>query len=71
MAAQTNLQKDVLVLNMEQQLGEIAQEMFGKSLDALTDQETYYSVLMLTKRLMKVSDANEGEKRFTTSPQNF
>lgn len=63
MAAQTNLQKDVLVLNMEQQLGEIAQEMFGKSLDALTDQETYYSVLMLTKRLMKVSDANEGEKK--------
>ena len=63
MAAQTNLQKDVLVLNMEQQLGEIAQDMFGKSLDALTDQETYYSVLMLTKRLMKVSDANEGEKK--------
>lgn len=63
MAAQTNLQKDVLVLNMEHQLGEVAREMFGKSLDELTDQETYYVVLSLTKRLMKVSDENEGEKK--------
>ncbi len=63
MAAQTNLQKDVLVLNMEQQLAEVAREMFGKSLSELSDQEVYYVVLTYTKRVMSVSDTNEGEKK--------
>ena len=63
MAAQTNLQKDVLVLNMEQQLAEVAGEMFGKSLSELSDQEVYYVVLTYTKRVMSVSDTNEGEKK--------
>ncbi len=63
MAAQTNLQKDILVLNMEQQLEEIAQSMFGKVFSALTDQETYYVILVFIKRLMTVSDSNEGEKK--------
>lgn len=63
MSAQTNLQKDILVLNLEGQLKEIAEEMYGKELAALTDRETYYAVLTLTKRLMKVSDENEGEKK--------
>jgi len=62
MAAQTNLQKDILVLNLEEQLMEIAEEMYGKELSALTDQETYYAVLILTKRLMAVSDCNEGKE---------
>ena len=63
MSAQTNLQKDILVLNLEGQLKEIAEEMYGKEIAALTDEETYYAVLTLTKRLMKVSDENEGEKK--------
>ena len=63
MSAQTNLQKDILVLNLEEQLKEIAGTMFGKDLEDLTDRETYYVVLSLTKRLMAVSDANEGEKK--------
>lgn len=63
MSAQTNLQRDILVLNLEEQLKEVAKEMFGKELSALTDQETYYAVLVLTKRLMAVSDSNEGEKK--------
>lgn len=63
MSAQTNLQKDILVLNLEGQLKEIAEDMYGKKIAALTDEETYYAVLTLTKRLMKVSDENEGEKK--------
>lgn len=63
MSAQTNLQKDVLVLNLEEQLKEVAKEMFNKELSDLSDQETYYAVLVLTKRLMTVSDSNEGEKK--------
>lgn len=63
MAAQTNLQKDILVLNMEEQLAEVAGEMFGKSLSELSVQETYYVILTYTKRVMSVSDTNEGEKK--------
>lgn len=63
MVAQSNLKKDVLVLNMEQQMEEVAGEMFGKKLVELTDQETYYTILTFTKRLMAVSDRNEGEKK--------
>lgn len=63
MSAQTNLQKDILVLNLEEQLKEVAEEMYGRKLADLTNQETYYVVLILAKRLMKVSDENEGEKK--------
>ncbi len=63
MAAQTNLQKDVLVLNMAEQLEDVAKSLFDKSLAQLSDQETYYTVLTYTKRLMAVSDTNEGEKK--------
>ena len=63
MAAQTNLQKDILVLNLESQMEEIAKDLFGKGVAELTDQETYYVVLILSKRLMAVSDSNEGEKK--------
>ncbi|MDD6492361.1 MAG: glycogen/starch/alpha-glucan phosphorylase [Firmicutes bacterium] len=63
MSAQTNLQKDVLVLNLEQQLEEVAKAMFDKPIAELSDQETYYVVLTLTKRLMAVSDGNAGEKK--------
>ena len=63
MATQTNLQRDILVLNMEEQMEEIAGQMFDKGVCELTDQETYYVVLALVKRLMTVSDSNEGEKK--------
>ncbi len=63
MAAQTNLQKDILVLNLEPQMEDIAKDLFGKGVVELTDQEVYYVVLILTKRLMAVSDSNEGEKK--------
>ncbi len=63
MATQTNLQRDILVLNMEEQMEEIAGQMFDKGVCELTDQETYYMVLALVKRLMTVSDSNEGEKK--------
>jgi len=63
MSSQTNLQMDVLVLNMEQQLYDIAEGMFGKKVEELSNQEAYYVVLILTKRLMKVANINIGKKR--------
>ncbi|NBJ99259.1 glycogen/starch/alpha-glucan family phosphorylase [bacterium 1xD8-48] len=48
---------------MEQQMEEVAKEMFGKSLEELSNQEAYYVLLTYTKRLMTVSNHNDGEKK--------
>lgn len=63
MAGRTNLQKDILVMNMDKQLEEIAQDMYGKGVGELTDRETYYVVLVLVKRLTTASNRNQGEKK--------
>lgn len=63
MSQQTNMQKDVLVLNMEQQLEELAGGMFRKTLEELEDREVYFCLLEFTKRLMSVSKNIEGEKK--------
>ncbi len=63
MSQQSNMQKDVLVLNMEQQLEELADEMFGKKLEELEDREVYFCLLEFTKRLMSISKSIEGEKK--------
>lgn len=61
--AESNLKKDILVLNMEDQLKELSNDMFGKTIDKLTDEEAYCMILTYTKRIMKVSDANSGKKK--------
>ena len=61
--AESNLKKDILMLNMELQLEEIASEMFGKKMGELSDAETYYTLLTYVKRVMKVSDQNIGKKK--------
>ena len=61
--AESNLKKDILMLNMEHQLEEIASEMFGKKMGELSDAETYYTLLTYVKRVMKVSDQNVGKKK--------
>ncbi|MBQ9989757.1 MAG: glycogen/starch/alpha-glucan phosphorylase [Lachnospiraceae bacterium] len=63
MIGRTNLQKDILVMNMDKQLEEISQDMYGKAVEGLTDRETYYVVLVLVKRLMLASEVNQGEKK--------
>ena len=59
----SNLKRDILVLNMESQLDDISQAMFGKPMSELSDKETYYVILTYTKRLMAVSDENIGKKK--------
>ena len=63
MAKHTNMQRDVLVTNLEGQLEEIADEKFGKELKELSDQETYYVLLEMTTRLMDVAEVSNGEKK--------
>ncbi len=63
MSKHTNMQRDVLVLNLEEQLEGIANDQFGKSLKECTDQETYYVLLEMTSRLMDVAEVYNGEKK--------
>ena len=60
---ESNLKRDILILNMEHQLEEIASAMFDKKLENLTDKEMYYTILSYSKRIMKVSDENLGKKK--------
>ncbi|MCL2050915.1 MAG: glycogen/starch/alpha-glucan family phosphorylase [Lachnospiraceae bacterium] len=63
MAAQSNLQKDVLILHLEDQLNEISKSIYGKNIEDLTDNEVYFVVLSVVKRILSVSDKIEGEKK--------
>ena len=63
MSKHTNMQRDVLVLNLEEQLEGIAEEKYGKSLKECTDRETYFVLLDMTTRLMNVAEVYNGEKK--------
>ena len=59
----SNLKKDVLVMNLEKELEEQTQSGYGKSVAECNNAELYYSLLQLTKKLMKVSEQIDGEKK--------
>ena len=59
----SNLKRDILILNMELQLDDIAQAMFEKKFADLTAKEMYYVILSYTKRILKCSDQISGKKK--------
>ena len=63
MAQATNLKRDVLVMNLEQELENQTQSGYGKSVSACSNEELYYSILQLSKKLMTASERIEGEKK--------
>ncbi len=63
MSKHTNMQRDVLVLNLEEQLEEIVQEKFSKSLKEASNREAYFALLEMTTRLMDVAEVYNGEKK--------
>lgn len=58
-----NMIFDVMVLNMERQLVELAHERFGKPLEQCGDEETYLILMVLIKRILEVGEKNSGEKK--------
>jgi len=56
MVQQANMQRDVLVTNLEQQLEEVAQGLFGRKLEGLDDKEIYVALLELTSYLATVQN---------------
>ena len=63
MAQATNLKRDVLVMNLEQELENQTQSGYGKSVSACSNEELYYIILQLSKKLMTASERIEGEKK--------
>ena len=63
MAQATNLKRDVLVMNLEQELENQTQSGYGKSIADCSNEELYYSILQLSKKLMDASERIEGEKK--------
>ncbi len=63
MAQASNLKRDVLVMNLEQELESQTQSGYGKSISACSNEELYYSILQLSKKLMEASERIEGEKK--------
>ena len=61
MAQASNLKRDVLVMNLEKELENQTQSGYGKTIADCTNEELYYSILQLSKRLMQVSEPIEGE----------
>ena len=58
-----NMIFDVMILNMENQLCELAHERFGKPLEQCGVEETYHVLMVLTKRILEISEKNSGEKK--------
>lgn len=63
MAQATNLKRDVLVMNLEQELENQTQSGYGKTIVDCSNEELYYSILQLSKKLMNASERIEGEKK--------
>lgn len=57
------MQRDILALNMEQQLSDLVSDKYGKSLSDCSNKELYYIILDYCKRLLAVTERNTGEKK--------
>ncbi len=63
MAHANNLTRDVLVMNLEKELEEQIKSMYVKDIASCSNEELYYALLLLSKKLMQVSETIEGEKK--------
>ena len=59
----TNMQRKVLELKLDQQLEDLAQEMYGKTLSECSDAQAYDCVLQMTKCLTEATEEMSGEKK--------
>ena len=57
------IQKQLLEANMETELSQTAERLYGKSLKDCSEAELYYVLLSFTKDMSKVTETIEGEKK--------
>lgn len=58
-----NMRRDVLILNMEQQMAELAKERFGSTIRDCAAEELYDIVMEFCRRILSVTERNVGEKK--------
>ncbi len=63
MESNRNLGRDVIIMNLEEQLTLVTKKEYGKEIKDCSEKELYYSILSLTKTLMDVSIPIAGEKK--------
>ncbi|MBR5970083.1 MAG: glycogen/starch/alpha-glucan phosphorylase [Lachnospiraceae bacterium] len=63
MSKHASLQRDILVLNLEQRLEDAAKQKFGKNLARCTDRQLYQVLAGVTNDLLLVSEPCAGEKK--------
>ncbi|MBQ6735167.1 MAG: glycogen/starch/alpha-glucan phosphorylase [Lachnospiraceae bacterium] len=63
MSKHASLQRDILILNLEQQLENAAKKQFGKPLARCTDKQIYQVLVGVTNDLLSVSEPCAGEKK--------
>ncbi|MBO4900598.1 MAG: glycogen/starch/alpha-glucan family phosphorylase [Lachnospiraceae bacterium] len=63
MSTGDNMQKDVLLMNLEDQLKQAVMNECGKSIADASDKEIYHALLYVVKELTEVTATIEGEKK--------
>ena len=63
MSLKSELQREVILDNLESGIADNTREMFGKEIKACTDEELYYALLKLTKNLLEETDRISGDKK--------
>ena len=63
MSKHASLQRDILILNLEEQLEDGAKKRFGKPLARCSDKQVYQLLVSVTNDLLSVSEPCTGEKK--------
>ncbi|MDY2651325.1 MULTISPECIES: glycogen/starch/alpha-glucan phosphorylase [Eisenbergiella] len=57
------IQREILEERLEQEMSDLAKEMYGKTIEETTDKELYYVLLNLTKGMMHATIPTDGKKK--------
>ncbi|WP_455618564.1 glycogen/starch/alpha-glucan phosphorylase [Eisenbergiella sp.] len=57
------IQREILEERLEQEMSGLAKEMYGKTIEEITDKELYYVLLNLTKGMMHATIPTDGKKK--------
>lgn len=63
MPMEREMQQEVIQMNLERDLSEVTQQMYGKSIKETTDQELYYAIQSLCKAIMEATPEISGDKK--------
>ena len=63
MSLRADMQKEVMLMNMESELEDRAKRLFNKKFDECDNKEIYYILLGLTKEMTSLSERISGDKK--------